>query len=142
MLDATGLHCRGPQQMWHTFASQLLQDGTPISYVSPAIGNCQPKLAHNSGERRLVSRNCRELEPPGGLVAPARLDLQRCAPTPAKLSKSTMVNVPGAGPNGSAAFRNESESLSSNPMNTSATRRAPTGPRRRPCSITSASFKT
>ena len=39
MLDAAGLHCRGPHQMRHTFASLLLQDGAPITYVSRQLGH-------------------------------------------------------------------------------------------------------
>ena len=39
MLDAAGLHRRGPHQMRHTFASQLLQDGAPITYVSRQLGH-------------------------------------------------------------------------------------------------------
>jgi integrase len=39
MLDAAGLHGRGPHQMRHTFASRLLQDGAPITYVSQQLGH-------------------------------------------------------------------------------------------------------
>ena len=39
ILDAAGLHRRGPHQMRHTFASQLLQDGAPITYVSRQLGH-------------------------------------------------------------------------------------------------------
>jgi integrase len=31
LLDAAGLHRRGPHQMRHTFASLLLQEGAPIT---------------------------------------------------------------------------------------------------------------
>src|SRR6185503_3745836 len=37
--DAAGLHRRGPHQMRHTFASLLLQDGAPITYVSRQLGH-------------------------------------------------------------------------------------------------------
>jgi len=39
ILDAAELHRRGPQQMRHTFASLLLQDGAPITYVSRQLGH-------------------------------------------------------------------------------------------------------
>jgi integrase len=39
ILDAAGLHRRGPHQMRHTFASLLLQDGAPITYVSRQLGH-------------------------------------------------------------------------------------------------------
>ena len=39
VLDAAGLHRRGPHQMRHTFASLLLQDGAPITYVSRQLGH-------------------------------------------------------------------------------------------------------
>jgi integrase len=39
MLDAAGLHRRGPHQMRHTFASLLLQEGAPITYVSRQLGH-------------------------------------------------------------------------------------------------------
>ena len=39
ILDAAGLHRRGPHQMRHTFASLLLQAGEPITYVSQAMGH-------------------------------------------------------------------------------------------------------
>jgi integrase len=39
ILDAAGLHHRGPHQMRHTFASLLLQDGAPITYVSRQLGH-------------------------------------------------------------------------------------------------------
>jgi integrase len=39
MLEAAGLHRRGPHQMRHTFASLLLQEGTPITYVSRQLGH-------------------------------------------------------------------------------------------------------
>jgi integrase len=34
LLDAADLHRRGPHQMRHTFASLLLQERAPITYVS------------------------------------------------------------------------------------------------------------
>ncbi|MGC4084446.1 MAG: tyrosine-type recombinase/integrase [Vicinamibacterales bacterium] len=37
ILDAAGLHRRGPHQMRHTFASLLLQQGAPITYVSQQL---------------------------------------------------------------------------------------------------------
>jgi integrase-like protein len=39
ILDAAGLDRRGPHQMRHTFASLLLQDGAPITYVSRQLGH-------------------------------------------------------------------------------------------------------
>ncbi len=39
MLDAAGLPRRGPHQMRHTFASLLLQDGAPITYLSRQLGH-------------------------------------------------------------------------------------------------------
>src|SRR4029079_15677776 len=39
ILDAAGLHRRGPHQMRHTFASLLLQHGAPITYVSQQLGH-------------------------------------------------------------------------------------------------------
>ena len=39
VLDAAGLHRRGPHQMRHSFASLLLQDGAPITYVSRQLGH-------------------------------------------------------------------------------------------------------
>ena len=39
ILDAAGLHRRGPHQMRHTFASLLLQAGEPITYVSRQLGH-------------------------------------------------------------------------------------------------------
>ena len=39
MLEAAGLHRRGPHQLRHTFASLLLQDGAPITYVSQQLGH-------------------------------------------------------------------------------------------------------
>jgi integrase-like protein len=38
MLDAAELDRRGPHQMRHTFAFLLLQDSTPITYVSRQLG--------------------------------------------------------------------------------------------------------
>lgn len=39
LLDAAGLDRRGPHQMRHTFASLLLQEGAPITYVSRQLGH-------------------------------------------------------------------------------------------------------
>ena len=39
LLDAAGLDRRGPHQMPHTFASLLLQEGAPITYVSRQLGH-------------------------------------------------------------------------------------------------------
>jgi integrase len=39
VLAAAELDARGPHQMRHTFASQLLQDGAPITYVSRQLGH-------------------------------------------------------------------------------------------------------
>ena len=39
MLNAAGLHRRGPHQMRHTFASLLLQEVAPITYVSGQLGH-------------------------------------------------------------------------------------------------------
>ena len=38
-LDTADLDRRGPHQMRHTFASLLLQDGAPITYVSRQLGH-------------------------------------------------------------------------------------------------------
>jgi hypothetical protein len=39
ILDKAELRHRGPHQVRHTFASQLLQDGGPITYVSRQLGH-------------------------------------------------------------------------------------------------------
>ena len=39
ILDAAELDHRGPHQMRHTFASLLLQEGAPITYVSRQLGH-------------------------------------------------------------------------------------------------------
>ena len=39
ILDAAGLRRRGPHQMRHSFASQLLAAGEPITYVSQQLGH-------------------------------------------------------------------------------------------------------
>jgi integrase-like protein len=44
ILDAADLHRRGPHQMRHTFASLLLQDGAPITYVSQQLGHKDPSI--------------------------------------------------------------------------------------------------
>jgi integrase len=44
ILDAAGLHRRGPHQMRHTFASLLLSDGVPILYVSRQLGHRDPSI--------------------------------------------------------------------------------------------------
>ena len=63
ILTAAGLHRRGPHQMRHTFASQLLQDGPPITYVSRQLGHKDAAItlrvyAHwlpDASTRRLVN---------------------------------------------------------------------------------------
>jgi integrase len=44
LLDAADLHRRGPHQMRHSFASLLLQDGAPITYVSRQLGHKDPSI--------------------------------------------------------------------------------------------------
>ena len=44
LLDAAGLRRRGPHQMRHTFASLLLQEGAPITYVSQQLGHRDPSI--------------------------------------------------------------------------------------------------
>jgi integrase len=44
ILDAAELDRRGPHQMRHTFASLLLQEGTPITYVSRQLGHKDPSI--------------------------------------------------------------------------------------------------
>jgi integrase len=44
ILDAAGLHRRGPHQMRHTFASPLLSAGVPILYVSRQLGHRDPSI--------------------------------------------------------------------------------------------------
>jgi len=44
ILDAAELDRRGPHQMRHTFASLLLQDGAPITYVSRQLGHKDPSI--------------------------------------------------------------------------------------------------
>ena len=44
ILDAADLDRRGPHQMRHTFASLLLQDGAPITYVSRQLGHKDPSI--------------------------------------------------------------------------------------------------
>jgi len=44
ILDAAGLDRRGPHQMRHTFASLLLQDGVPITYVAAQLGHHDPSI--------------------------------------------------------------------------------------------------
>ena len=39
VLDKAGLPRRGPHQMRHTFATLLLEDGAPITYVTQQIGH-------------------------------------------------------------------------------------------------------
>src|SRR5258707_13409795 len=39
VLEAAELDARGPHQMRHTFASLLLQEGVPITYVSRQLGH-------------------------------------------------------------------------------------------------------
>jgi len=42
VVDATGLDRRGAHQMRHTFASLLLQEGAPITYVTRQLGHKDP----------------------------------------------------------------------------------------------------
>jgi integrase len=42
ILDAAELDRRGPRQLRHTCASQLLQRGVPITYVSQQLGHKDP----------------------------------------------------------------------------------------------------
>jgi integrase len=44
ILDGAGVHRRGPHQMRHTFASLLLQEGAPITYVSQQLGHRDPSI--------------------------------------------------------------------------------------------------
>ena len=44
ILDAAELHRRRPHQMRHTFASLLLQEGVPITYVSRQLGHKDPSI--------------------------------------------------------------------------------------------------
>jgi hypothetical protein len=44
ILDKAELHRRGPLQMRYTFASQLLQAGEPITYVSRQLGHKDPSI--------------------------------------------------------------------------------------------------
>jgi hypothetical protein len=44
ILDGAGVHRRGPHQMCHTFASLLLQEGAPITYVSQQLGHRDPSI--------------------------------------------------------------------------------------------------
>jgi integrase len=39
ILDGAGVNRRGPHQIRHTFASLLLQEGAPITYVSQQLGH-------------------------------------------------------------------------------------------------------
>lgn len=44
VLDAAGLHHCGPHQLRHMFASLLLQEGAPITYVSQQLGHRDPSI--------------------------------------------------------------------------------------------------
>ena len=44
ILDGAGVHRRGPHQMRHTFASLLLQEGAPITYVSQQLEHRDPSI--------------------------------------------------------------------------------------------------
>lgn len=44
ILEAAELDRRGPHQMRHTFASSLLQDGVPITYVSRQLEHKDPSI--------------------------------------------------------------------------------------------------
>jgi len=44
LLGAAELDRRGPHQMRHTFASLLLQNGAPITYVSRQLGHKDPSI--------------------------------------------------------------------------------------------------
>lgn len=44
LLDAAELDRRGPHQVRHTFASLLLQQGAPITYVSRQLGHKDPSI--------------------------------------------------------------------------------------------------
>jgi integrase len=55
VLDAAGLHRRGPHQMRHTFGSLLLQDGAPITYVSRQLGKV---IKVDSGFVRTIMEEC------------------------------------------------------------------------------------
>ena len=62
VLDAADLHRRGPHQMRHSFASLLLQEGVPITYVTAQLG-AQGSVDHVAGLQPLVAR--RVEGPPG-----------------------------------------------------------------------------
>jgi integrase len=44
ILDGAGVHRRGQHQMRHTFASLLLQNGVPITYVAAQLGHSDPSI--------------------------------------------------------------------------------------------------
>jgi integrase len=44
ILDGAGVRRRGPHQTRHTFASLLLQEGAPITYVSQQLGHRDPSI--------------------------------------------------------------------------------------------------
>jgi integrase len=44
ILDSADVHRRGPHQLRHTFASVILQEGAPITYVSQQLGHRDPSI--------------------------------------------------------------------------------------------------
>jgi len=83
ILDAAGLDRRGPHQMRHTFASLLLQDGVPITYVAAQLGHRDPSItlrvySHwlpDASRARLVDR-LDERTADGPQAAPPAFDVQ------------------------------------------------------------------
>jgi len=81
ILDGAGVHRRGPHQMRHTFASLLLQEGAPITYVSQQLGHRDASItlrvyAHwlpDASSDRLVNR-LDDTAPDGTQTAPATSD--------------------------------------------------------------------
>ena len=79
ILDAAELDRRGPHQMRHTFASLLLQDGAPITYVSRQLGHKDASItlrvyAHwlrDASNDKLVD-TLDDAAPDGPQTAPAR----------------------------------------------------------------------
>ena len=57
VLDAAGLHRRGPHQMRHTFASLLLQQGAPITYVSQQLGHKDASITLRRVRSLVARRN-------------------------------------------------------------------------------------
>ena len=81
ILDGAGVHRRGPHQMRHTFASLLLQEGAPITYVSQQLRHRDPSItlrvyAHwlpDASTATLVNR-LDDAVSDGTQTAPATLD--------------------------------------------------------------------